>query len=239
MDGYGGVYARGNAIALVQGYGLGEFYGYIADGVDPATGHQLYVSKSKTPTDNPVPSDRALIGSAQPKFVYGLTNNLSWKNFDLTVFIQGSQGNKIFNAGRLEAEAMVNSANQSAAVLARWKQPGDVTNIPGVSTNSSTNNSLISTRFLEDGSYLRFKTITLSYRFDPKLLSAIGLSAATIYVSGNNLITVTKYKGFDPEVNSYGTSNNSNEDRNISLGLDNGAYPQSKMFLFWVNISLK
>jgi TonB-linked SusC/RagA family outer membrane protein len=239
LNGYGGVYARGNAIALVQAYGLGEFYGYVADGVDPATGHQLYLTRSKTTTDNPAPSDRTLIGSAQPKFVYGLTNNLSFKNFDFTIFIQGSQGNKIFNAGRLEAEAMVNSANQSSAVLARWEKPGDITDIPGVSTNGSTNNSLISTRFLEDGSYLRFKTITLSYRINPKLLSGIGLSAATIYVSGNNLITITKYKGFDPEVNSYGNSNNSNEDRNISLGLDNGAYPQSKMFLFGVNISLK
>lgn len=239
INGYGGVYARGSAIALVEGYGLGEFYGYTADGVDPATGHQLYLTRSKTPSDNPAPSDRTLIGSAQPKFVYGVTNNLSYKNFDLTVFIQGSQGNKIFNAGRLEAEAMVNSANQSSAVLGRWEKPGDITDIPGVSTDGGTNNSLISSRFLEDGSYLRFKTITLSYRINPDFLSGIGLSAASIYVSGNNLVTITKYKGFDPEVNSYGTSNNSNEDRNISLGLDNGAYPQSKMFLVGVNISLK
>ena len=239
MNGFGGVYARGNAIALVQNYGLGEFYGYVADGVDPATGHQLYLTKNKTTTDNPDPSDRVLMGSAQPNFVYGITNHLSYKNFDLTVFIQGSQGNKIFNAGRLEAEAMVNSANQSSAVLARWEKPGDKTDIPGVSVDGSTNNSLISTRFLENGSYLRFKTITLSYSINPKLLSGIGFSAITVYVSGNNLITITKYKGFDPEVNSYGNPNNSNDDRNISLGLDNGAYPQSKMFLFGLNVSLK
>jgi hypothetical protein len=239
MNGFGGVYARGNAIALVENYGLGEFYGYVADGVDPATGHQLYLTKNKTTSDNPAPSDRVLMGSAQPKFVYGLTNNLSYKNFDLTVFIQGSQGNKIFNAGRLEAEAMVNSANQSSAVVGRWEKAGDVTNIPGVSIDGGTNNSLISTRFLENGSYLRFKTITLSYSINPKLLSGIGFSAVTVYVSGNNLITITKYKGFDPEVNSYGNPSNSNDDRNISLGLDNGAYPQSKMFLFGLNVSLK
>ena len=127
----------GNAIALVENYGLGEFYGYVADGVDPATGHQLYLTKNKTATDNPDPSDRVLMGSAQPKFVYGMTNNLSYKNFNLTVFIQGSQGNKIFNAGRLEAEAMVNSANQSSAVLARWEKPGDKTAIPGVSVDGA------------------------------------------------------------------------------------------------------
>ncbi len=238
MNGYGGVYARGNSIALVQGYGLGEFYGYIADGVDPVTGHQLYLTKTKTKTDNPAASDRVLMGNAQPQFVYGLTNNLSYKNFNLTLFIQGSQGNKIFNAGRLEAEAMVNSANQSAAVLARWQKPGDITDIPGVSKDASTNNSLISTRFLENGSYLRFKTITLSYDIKAAFLSRMGLKDVSVYVSGNNLITITKYKGFDPEVNSYGNTGNSNEDRNISLGLDNGAYPQAKMFLFGLNVGL-
>jgi TonB-linked SusC/RagA family outer membrane protein len=239
VNGYGGVYARGNAIALVVGRPLGEFYGYVAKGVDPNTGHELYETNGDTLSDNPSPSARRLLGNAQPTFVYGMTNNLSYKNFDLTVFIQGSQGGKIFNAGRLEAEAMVNAANQSDAVLRRWRQKGDITDIPGVSTDATTNNSLISTRFLENGSYLRFKTITLAYRFSEKLISRLGLAAASIYVSGNNLITITKYKGFDPEVNSYGNMGNDTDNRNISLGLDNGAYPQSKMFLAGLNLTLK
>jgi TonB-linked SusC/RagA family outer membrane protein len=246
VNGYGAVYARGNAIALVKGYGLGEFYGYIAKGVDPATGHELYQTNGDSLSDNPSPSSRRLLGNAQPVFVYGMTNNFSYKNFDLTLFIQGSQGGKIFNAGRLEEEAMVNAANQSSAVLRRWRQKGDITDIPGVSTDGTTNNSLISTRFLENGSYLRFKTITLSYRFSNSLISRLGLAEASLYVSGNNLITITKYMGFDPEVNSYGNngngivnSGNSTDDRNISLGLDNGAYPQSKMFLVGLNLSLK
>jgi TonB-linked SusC/RagA family outer membrane protein len=248
VNGYGNVYARGNAVALTQGYGLGEFYGYVAKGVDPATGHELYQTKADTLSDNPAASDRILLGSAQPSFVYGMTNNLSYKNFDLTVFIQGSQGGKLFNAGRLEAEAMVNAANQSSAVLARWEKKGDITDIPGVSTDATTNNSLISSRFLESGSYLRFKTITLAYRFSPKIIDRLGLGAASIYISGNNLITITKYKGFDPEVNSNGnpirvnpdgTQSNDNESRNIGLGLDSGAYPQSKMVLVGLNITLK
>lgn len=248
VNGYGNVYARGNAVALTQGYGLGEFYGYVAKGVDPVTGHELYQTKSDTLSDNPAASDRRLLGSAQPSFVYGMTNNLSYKNFDLTIFIQGSQGGKLFNAGRLEAEAMVNAANQSSAVLGRWEKKGDITNIPGVSLDATTNNSLISTRFLESGSYLRFKTITLAYRFSPKLIDRLGLGAASIYISGNNLITITRYKGFDPEVNSNGnpikvnpdgTQSNDNESRNIALGLDGGAYPQSKMILFGLNITLK
>jgi len=245
---YGTIYARGNAIALATGHGLGEFYGYIAKGVDPATGHELYLSNADTLTDNPSPTARRLLGNAQPTFVYGLTNYVSYKNFDLTVFLQGSYGSKIFNDGELELEAMVNSANQSSAVLNRWQKKGDITNIPGVSTDATTNNSLISTRFLESGSYLRFKTITLAYRFSPQLINKLGLGAASLYISGNNLITITKYKGFDPEVNSNGntirvnpdgTASNNNDARNIALGLDNGAYPQSKMFLIGLNLSLK
>lgn len=239
MNAYGSIYTRGNSIALVQGYGLGEFYGYVAEGVDPQTGHELYLTKKGTKTDNPSPSDRVLMGNAQPKFVYGMTNDLSYKHFTLTVFIQGSQGNKIFNAGQLEGEAMVNSANQYKAVIDRWKKPGDITSMPGVSMNGSTNNSLISTRFLENGSYLRFKTITLSYDFNTKILSKIGMKDASVYISGNNLITITKYSGFDPEVNSYGNLSNSNDNRNISLGVDNGAYPQAKMIIFGLNFDLK
>lgn len=239
MPAFGSIYERGNAIDLIQGYGLGEFYGYIAQGVDPTTGLELYLSKDGKKTSTPVPSDRVLLGSALPTFIYGMTNEITYKNFDLTFFLQGSQGNKIFNAGRLEMEAMRTAINQSADIVNRWQKPGDVTNIPAVSVNQSTDNSRISTRFLENGSYLRLKTITLAYNVNPKLLSGIGLASATVYVSGNNLLTFTKYKGFDPEVNSYGGPNNSSDNRNVSLGIDNGAYPQTKMILFGIDISLK
>jgi len=239
MPSFGSIYERGNAINLIEGYGLGEFYGYVATGVDPQTGLELYMGKDGKPTSNPVPSDRVLLGSALPTFVYGMTNDLSYKNFDLTFFIQGSQGNKIFNAGRLEMEAMRTAINQSAEIVNRWRKPGDNTDIPAISVNQSTDNTRISSRFLEDGSYLRFKTITLMYTINPKLVSRMGLASASVYVSGNNLITFTKYKGFDPEVNSYGGTDNSSDNRNVSLGIDNGAYPQSKMILFGINISLK
>jgi hypothetical protein len=240
MNAYGSIYERGYAVALAQGYGLGEFYGYVANGVDPATGNQLYKTNKGTsvPYSETNPSDRQLIGSAQPKFVYGLNNNLSYKNFDLTVFIQGSQGNKIYNGARVEMEGMKDSRNQSTDVLGRWKNPGDMTNIPGVSYQSN-DNTQISTRFLEDGSYLRFKTITLAYKFNPDLLRRVGLGAATVYISGQNLITITKYKGFDPEVNTYGTPDQTTDNRNISLGVDYGAYPQAKVFLAGINVSLK
>lgn len=239
LTGFANIYERGGAIQLVQGYGLGEFYGYVAAGVDPATGDQLYLnSEGKAVNYASIkPSDRRLIGSAQPDFVYGMTNSVTFKNFDLTVFLQGSQGNKIFNGVRVELEGMKDSRNQSTAILNRWRNPGDVTDIPRA-INQSDASTQISTRFLENGSYLRFKTITLAYRFDPKLIDRLGLGAASIYVSAQNLITVTKYKGFDPEVNTYGTAADS-DNKNISLGVDYGAYPQPKLILFGLNISLK
>lgn len=247
---YGSVTLNGagtpqHAISLATGYGLGEFYGYVAKGVNPANGHEMYLTNGDTLSDNPSPTSRRFIGNAQPKFVYGLTNDFSYRNFNLTVFIEGAQGNKIYNVGRMEAESMLNSANQSSAILRRWRTQGDITDIPAVGI---PNNSLISTRFLENGSYLRFKTITLSYNFSSALISKLGLGDASIYVSANNLFTITKYKGFDPEVNSNGNpivinpdggTSNDNDSRNISLGLDNGAYPQSKIFLVGLNISLK
>lgn len=240
MPAFGAIYERGNAISLVKGQPLGEFYGFVAAGVDPQTGNQLYKTTDgkSVPYAQTKPSDRRLLGSAQPTFVYGLTNNVSYKNFNLSVFIQGSQGNKIYNGLRTETEGMKDTRNQSTAVLRRWQHVGDITDIPGVSPNSS-DNSVISTRFLENGSYLRFKTITLSYNLPSALINRIGLGAASVYISGQNLITITKYKGFDPEVSSYGGSSSSNQDRNVSLGIDYGAYPQAKVFLAGINISLK
>jgi len=234
-----------HAITLATNHGLGEFWGYVAKGVDPNTGHELYQTNADTLSDNPDPGSRRFIGSAQPKFIYGMTNNLSYKNFDLTVFIQGSQGNKIYNVGRMEAESMLNSANQSSDILRRWKKKGDVTDIPVVGWS---NNSIVSTRFLENGSYLRFKTITLAYRLDKRWIDNLGLAGVSIYVSANNLITITNYRGFDPEVNSNGnpiltnpdgSASSDNDKRNVSMGMDYGAYPQSKTFLVGLNISLK
>lgn len=239
LSGFGEIYERGYSIVLAQGYGLGQFYGYMAAGVDPATGQQLYLTKDKraVPLPETTPSDRVFIGSAQPDFVYGMTNSVTYKNFDLTVFLQGSQGNKIFNGVRVETEGMKDSRNQSTAILDRWRQAGDVTDIPGVSI-ANNDNTVVSSRFIEDGSYLRFKTITLAYRISPKLLQKIGINDASIYVSGQNLITFTKYTGFDPEVSSYGGVSNNSDNRNISLGVDYGAYPQAKVFLFGINIGL-
>ncbi|MDR6338429.1 TonB-linked SusC/RagA family outer membrane protein [Filimonas zeae] len=239
LTSFGAIYEKGNSIILAEGRGLGQFYGYEAAGVDAATGKQLYFTRKGDKVDYTglVPEDRKYIGNAQPTFIYGMTNTVTYKNFDLSVFIQGSQGNKIYNGVRSETESMKDSRNQSVDVLRRWRKPGDVTDMPGVE-RASDNNTVVSSRFVENGSYLRFKTITLSYRLEQKWMDKVGIKGASVYVSGQNLITITSYKGFDPEVSSYGGGGNSQDNKNVSLGIDYGAYPQAKIFLVGLNVNL-
>ncbi|PIQ20581.1 MAG: SusC/RagA family TonB-linked outer membrane protein, partial [Cytophagales bacterium CG18_big_fil_WC_8_21_14_2_50_42_9] len=180
-------------------------------------------------TFTPTAEDRTIIGNANPDFIYGITNNLTYKNFGLNIFLQGSQGNDVFNATRIETEGMTDPKNQSAAVLDRWRQSGDITDIPKAVVGS-TANSLTSTRFIENGSYLRAKAITLSYNLPAMLLSKVGANSLRMYVTGENLFTITKYSGFDPEVNAYGSSN-------TTQGIDFGTYPQTRNLIFGLNLS--
>ena len=108
---------------------------------------------------------------AAPKFTYGFTNSFTYKNFDLNIFIQGVQGNDIFNATRIDLEGMFDSKNQSTNVLRRWTTPGQVTDIPKPISNGDLTNVNNSSRFIEDGSYLRVKSATLAYNFKTSLFN--------------------------------------------------------------------
>lgn len=232
----GGAAGRGEPNLTVEGHPIGLFYGYVAGGVDPATGMLYYVDRNGESTFTPAPEDRTFIGDPNPDFIYGMTNTLAWKNFGLNIFLQGSQGNDIFNATRIETEGMTSYKNQSHVVLNRWRAPGDVTEIPRALPNDNAN-SRISTRFVEDGSYLRVKAVTLSYDLPGALLSKVRINGARLYVTGENLLTFTQYKGFDPEVSLYGIDSN-NTLRNIAPGIDFGTYPQTRNLIFGVNITL-
>ncbi len=229
----GDIYQRGNASLVKAGYPLGSFYGYVATGIDPQTGNVQYEDRDKNGEINP--GDRTFIGNAQPDFIYGMTNTVSFKNIDLSVFFQGSQGNSIFNGARIETEGMYDSRNQTTVTLNRWQKPGDITDVPRAIRNDVAN-TYISSRFLEDGSYLRLKAITLSYRFNSDFLRRMAISNASLYVTGQNVLTFTKYTGFDPEVSTYGNDGNSNV-KNIAQGIDYGAYPQSKAFIIGLNVT--
>jgi TonB-linked SusC/RagA family outer membrane protein len=213
-------------IMLREGLPFGSFYGYIVDGIDSETGDVIYHDFNGNGVD---PSDRRIIGCAEPDFTFGFTNNFEWKNFTLTAFFNGSVGNDIYNAARIETEGMFDSKNQSVAVLERWKRPGMITNIPRAT--DSKINVQNSTRFVEDGSYLRLKSLTLAYNFKFSALTAIGVSKLTLYATANNLFTLTKYKGYDPELN-WADGN-----APAQLGIDYGAYPQTRSFIFGANIT--
>jgi len=225
----GSVAGRGDVSYSREGEPLGLFYGYIAGGVDPATGMMYYINQDGESVFNPTPEDRTIIGDPNPDFLFGLSNSFAYRNFDLSVFVQGSYGNDIFNATRIETEGMLDAKNQSRTVLNRWRAPGQETDIPRAVADN-TDNSILSTRFVEDGSYLRVKSITLGYELPSSVIQKLNIKNLRFHVSAENLLTFTNYSGYDPEVNAFGTSN-------IALGVDYGTYPHTRNLIFGVNVS--
>lgn len=211
-----------SAVILKENLPVGTFFGYKSLGVDPETGDIMYEDVSGNGTVGL--EDRTTIGCAQPKFTYGLTNDFSWKGITLSVFLQGSYGNQIFNASRIDTEGMFDFRNQSTAVLRRWKRPGMKTDIPRSGNIENIHNS---SRFVEDGSYLRVKNITLAYDFPQKWFRKTPNVNLQVYATAQNLLTFTKYSGYDPEVNAYGASS-------VALGVDYGTYPQARTMIMGV-----
>jgi TonB-linked SusC/RagA family outer membrane protein len=204
------------------GRSLGGFFGYISDGVDSETGELMY--RDINEDGKITATDRTYIGNPNPDFIFGMTNTFSWKNFNLSIFIQGSYGNDIYNASRIETEGMYDGKNQSTKVLGRWKVPGQVRDVPKAGFDIKN-----SSYFVEDGSYLRLKNISLSYNFTGEFLKKIGITRLQPYITVSNLLTWTKYSGMDPEVNQYGNSG-------AVQGVDWGTYPHSKSYVFGINI---
>ncbi|MEI8052712.1 MAG: TonB-dependent receptor [Bacteroidota bacterium] len=233
----GAINPSGNSvnISLVQaGLPLGSFYGFVSEGVDPTTG----LIKYKDLDNNGIidGNDQTVIGNANPKYTFGVTNSLSYKNFSLDVFFQGVQGNDVFNATRILTESMALPMNQSAKVLKRWRNPGDITNIPGVSPYN-WDNSAVSSRYIEDGSYVRLKALTIGYSLPKKKIEKLKMSRCMLYFTAENLLTFTHYSGFDPEVSMFSGSGKGATNQNTSPGVDYGTYPQSRDFIIGANIS--
>src|SRR5690606_17757351 len=150
--------------------------------------------------------DRTKVGDPNPDFIGGFTNTFSYKGFDLSVFLQFSYGNDVFNGSRLFLEWLQGGDNQVAAVTRRWREPGDITDIPRATSDGvkAAENKRASSRFIEDGSYMRVKNVTLGYNFGSSLTDRLNLSSLRVYVSAQNLFTFTRYNGLDPEVNYSG-----------------------------------
>jgi TonB-linked SusC/RagA family outer membrane protein len=222
-----------NTGILRVGQPIGVFYGLVTDGIFQ-TQEEIDASAQKTAkigdrkykdvkADGVINADdRTIIGYAQPKYIFGFSNNFSWKGFDLSVFIQGVQGNNIMNMNRFELESMTGVANQSTAVLNRWTPTNHSNTIPRATSTGAPYQ--ISSRQVENGSYIRLKNIQLAYNIPVDLLKKIKVSNVKIYVTAQNWITITKYTGFDPEVSRFGQDN-------LSMGVDYGSYPTNKQFL--------
>ncbi|HYG40924.1 MAG TPA: TonB-dependent receptor [Cytophagales bacterium] len=196
--GYQGNGVNGTSV-IKEGEPLGSFWGLRFLGVDPATGEAIYDDINGD--GSITPDDGTIVGSAQPDFIGSFINNVSYKGFDLSLFFQFSYGNDILNFSNTEllnAGQNINT-NQSREALKRWREPGDITSVPRYEFENSYNNRT-SSRFIEDGSYLRLKNLTIGYTLPSKYTKRIKVSSTRIFCSGSNLWTYTNYSGGDPEV---------------------------------------
>ena len=179
--------------------------------------------------------DRFIIGNALPRSTGGMTNTFSYKNFEFSVFVNWSEGNDIYNVTRGVLTGMTGDFNQSTEVLNRWRNPGDITNVPLALFSASSVQGVsvtdASSRYIEDGSFLRIRNVTLSYNLPTTLLERIKLSSARIYFTGQNLYTFTDYSGMDPENQNTGNSN-----LLPTLGADYLTQPQPRVYMVGVNL---
>ncbi|MBG6234626.1 TonB-linked SusC/RagA family outer membrane protein [Pedobacter sp. CAN_A7] len=238
----GGQVLNSNEInAAIEGQPIGVFYMPEYAGVDPANGDALYYlntpqadgTANRGTTNNINEAERIFAGNPNPKYIFGFNNNLTFKNFDLGIFFQGVEGNKIFNSGGtyMSANGSNGYDNQTADQINYWDRPGQITDVPeprlGYGNGVGT-----STRYLSDGSYIRLKTLTLGYNLPTSVLNKLKLSKLRIFATGQNLLTITGYDGWDPEVNADYQSTN------INQGVDFYSAPQARVISFGVNIGL-
>lgn len=222
------------------GHPFNSFYGFITDGIFQ---NQAEIDAYTNASDgiiqpNAVPGDfkwkdidgdgtitsddRDFLGSSIPKVTFGFTFNFNYKNFDLLVFAQGAAGNKIYQAIR---RLDIGTANFQKSALGRWTGKGTSNSFPRLTANDTNKNfSNPSDFYLEDGDYLRFKTIQLGYSLPKEVLNKVGIEKIRLYLTGENLFTLTKYSGFDPEIGGG------------VFGIDRGYYPQARTGMVGINL---
>ena len=229
------------------GHSMGEFWGYnvtglfqsdsevagapVQDGAEPGFFRYENLDPTKDEDGNHVinPDDRTFIGSPHPDFTYGLNLAFDYKNFDMTLFFYGSQGNEIFNYNKWWVDFWPSFQGQKStdALYNSWTPSNTGATTPKASNKSNfSTNAVSNSYYVEDGSYLRLKSLQLGYTFPQGKLGNI-FSSARIYVQGVNLFTITKYSGLDPELASF---------TDTFPGVDEGNLPSTKQFLFGVNL---
>ncbi|GAB4029640.1 SusC/RagA family TonB-linked outer membrane protein [Spirosoma gilvum] len=211
---------------LREGQPMSVFYGYVEDGYTD----QGRVKYKDLNGDNVINQlDKTIIGNPNPDFIYGLNSVMSFKGFTLTAFIQGTQGNNLVNVSSINNTLDYGfGLNMPREVyLNHWTPTNTNAKYPVISRANSYN---YSNRFVEDGSYLRLRTIQLAYNLPLQALKVNWMRSAQIYASGQNLLTLTKYSWWDPEVNSQGSANS------IGQGIDHYSYPTSKAVTFGIRV---
>lgn len=252
-------YAGNNITYTAPGHPLGSFYGLVYDGIirtqdelDASLPQFGYLHNEEQtwlgdvrykdingkdengkltgkPDGKIDEADYTYIGSPIPKFTFGFTNTVSYKSFDLSLFLQGSYGAKIYNFMRWQLEKLDNTTNnQLVTVLDRYTADNINGSLPRYTTTNS-NNSIISDRYVEDGSYLRIQNLTIGYRLPLSIAQRIKMNNLRVYLSAQNLYTFTKYSGYDPEIGSY-------DNGILLMNVDQGHYPNPRTITVGVNV---
>ena len=215
---------------------LGSFYGFVADGLFQTADEVAAAPKQQAGTapgdirfrdlngDGVIDAaDRQFIGNPNPNFSFGVTNTFNYKNFDLSFFIQGVQGNDVYNLNRYITEsALYSTTNGTTRILSRWTGPNTSNDVPRAINGDPNNNLRVSTHYIEDGSYVRLKNLTFGYTLPRSVMNRITATQIRLYFTAQNLATLTKYTGYDPEVS--------------ASGVDLGIYPQTRVFMGGLNI---
>lgn len=175
-------------------------------------------------------NDRTIIGNNQPDFIYGMTNTFSYKNIDLSIAIQGTQGGQILNLSRRFFDNLEGGGNNLTIALDRWRSPENPGNgkVPRANARTTGNNNAVSSRWVEDGSYLRIQNVSLGYKLPKSVISRLKLQQVRVYASAQNLYTWTNYTNFNPEVSNY--------EGPLTGGVDYGSYPLARTVTFGINV---
>lgn len=217
---------------VAEGKPFGFFYGMKYAGVNPANGNARYFEEDGTLSDQDEHSGyEQMVGNPHPDFYGGVGNSFSYKGFDLDILAQFVYGNDIYNMAGIYQSVNGNGMdNQTSDQMDYWREPGDVTDIPQPRFGES-NGARKSSRWVEDGSYLRIKNVALGYNIPSGFLERYKIGSVRIYLSAQNLFTLTGYSGYDPEVNSYAVND-------TNLGHDFYTPPQLRTIAFGINIGL-
>jgi len=238
LDGVNGSLPNFRPAAIVRvGEPLGNFYGYVWDGIfqtdaevaaSTQSDKRLGAMKLKDINgDGKIDaSDRTILGNAQPKYTFGQTGTLAYRAVSLSYLLRGVQGNKVVNLNRQGMETPGSDVNTLRSTLDYWSPTNPTNSMTGMGIGPFGS---MSSRWVEDGSFVRLQNVTLGWDVPPRLTSRANMSSVRLYASGQNLVTWTNYSWYDPEASSRGVSD-------LDLGWDDSSYPGVRTFTLGLNV---